>query len=89
MTRDDMAWVAIQQFGLRAQLRQLQEECCELGAAVNRYVRRRSGSEQALVAEAAQVFLCLSYVSTTWRKEFAEAVAREEVRLLALIGGDQ
>ena len=55
----DVARRALAAYGIEAQLRQLAEECCELGAAVNRRARGRDPRNVELAKEAAQVRLML------------------------------
>jgi NTP pyrophosphatase (non-canonical NTP hydrolase) len=51
---------AIAVWGDEPQWRQLQEECAELIAAVNRFTRRREGSEEQLIEELADVEIMLA-----------------------------
>jgi NTP pyrophosphatase (non-canonical NTP hydrolase) len=53
---NDAAEKAVRLWGREAQLRQLQEECCELGAAVNQFFRGRL-TEEELAAEIADVLI--------------------------------
>lgn len=46
---------AIERHGREPQWRQLQEECAELIAAVNRFLRKREGAVDALIEEIADV----------------------------------
>jgi NTP pyrophosphatase (non-canonical NTP hydrolase) len=51
----DVLLSAIERHGKEPQWRQLQEECAELIAAVNRFLRKREGSVDALIEEIADV----------------------------------
>lgn len=46
---------AVSEWGTESQLRQLQEECCELATAVSHLARGREGAEAELIAEVADV----------------------------------
>lgn len=50
---------AVVQWGSEPQYRQVQEECAELIAAINRFARERVGSREAVIEETADVILCL------------------------------
>lgn len=55
----DVLKAAIVKYGHEPQWRQLQEECAELIAAVNRFLRKREGGLQHLVEEIADVEIML------------------------------
>lgn len=50
---------AVKRWGAAAQLRQVQEECGELIAAINRDARGREGARENLLEELGQVFVLL------------------------------
>jgi NTP pyrophosphatase (non-canonical NTP hydrolase) len=56
---DNTAEAALRLWGTCAQLRQLQEECCELGAAVNQFLRGRLTADE-LAAEVADVIITVA-----------------------------
>jgi NTP pyrophosphatase (non-canonical NTP hydrolase) len=51
--------LALARWGAEAQLRQLGEECCELGAQVNRHARGRDPDSRGLAMEGGQVAVML------------------------------
>lgn len=57
--RETIARLAFEKYGHAAQLRQLQEECAELIAAVNHYFRGRQDSREELIEEMADVAIML------------------------------
>jgi NTP pyrophosphatase (non-canonical NTP hydrolase) len=54
-----LALAALEKWGLEAQLRQLQEECAELIAAVNHLLRGRDGAVFSVAEEMADVRIVL------------------------------
>lgn len=50
---------AINKYGHKPQLRQLQEECSELAVAVSHYLRMRKGAKDEMVEELADVYICM------------------------------
>lgn len=62
--RETIARLALEKYGHTAQLRQLQEECAELIAAVNHYFRR--GTRGDLIEELADVTIMLMQLTPPW-----------------------
>jgi NTP pyrophosphatase (non-canonical NTP hydrolase) len=58
----EVARAAVERWGVEPQLRQTQEECAELIAAINRYTRGRDPEREHLLEEAGQVFVMLLQV---------------------------
>lgn len=71
---------AVSRWGVEPQLRQVQEECAELIAAINRDARR-PGARANLLEEAGQAFLMLLQVrEIVGHKDFDLAVRAAEIK---------
>lgn len=71
--------------GREKQLRQLQEECAELIAAVNHYLRRQTAENEAAVfEEVADVGICLAQLPYMFSKvrEAVEEITRQKTKRL-------
>ncbi len=72
---------AVSRWGVEPQLRQVQEECAELIAAINRDARGRPGARANLLEEAGQAFLMLLQVrEIVGHKDFDLAVRAAEIK---------
>ncbi len=79
---DDIYQRAVRRFGDDAQLRMLAEECCELGAEVNRFFRDRT-SLDALAEECADVEIMLAQARIIVGEERIEDAKRRKLWRLA------
>lgn len=61
---------AIDQYGLEAQMNQLQEECAELIVAVNKYRRNGSVAEPDLLEELADVTIMVEQITLALNGQF-------------------
>lgn len=80
------AAAAVERWGDEKQLRQTQEECAELIAAINRYERGREGARENMLEEAGQVFIMLMQVrEIVGHDAFADAVRAAEAKTRAKV----
>lgn len=72
---------AIFSWGTEEQFRQAQEECCELGAAINHMLRKRPEGWASAVEETADVILCAMQLRIMLGPEVDAMVAQKLARL--------
>lgn len=85
MDTEQLFKTIVQLNGREKQLRQLQEECAELIAAVNHYIRRQTAeSETAVFEEAADVGICLAQLPHIFgdAREAVEEITRQKTKRL-------
>lgn len=79
----DVAARAVAFWGARPQLRQVQEECAELIAAINRDARGRPGARENLIEEAGQVAVMLEQLRIILGADVFDASVRAATEQLA------
>jgi NTP pyrophosphatase (non-canonical NTP hydrolase) len=79
----DVAARAVASWGARPQLRQVQEECAELIAAINRDARGRPGARENLIEEAGQVGAMLEQMRIILGADVFDASVRAATEQLA------
>lgn len=62
---EETAERAYKLYGERHQLMKTAEECCELAAAINRYLIGE-GNDTEVISEAADVGICLQYINISF-----------------------
>lgn len=87
MSSDDIYRRAVERYGREAQLRQLQEECCELGAAINQLARKRLYAMDVAMEIADVEIMCAQARVIIGDELVDEAKSEKLARLEARLGG--